>query len=307
MKSNLENTQFQPKKEKDRKVLFTITTIILLGILIFLYYTNNKLQKERRLQQIELNNIVSQLDSISGELDQKILTISQLGGEIDTLLLVKKQLETEKKELFTRQKKQKQLIIRLQGKVNGYKNLMLAKDVEIQKLKKINEELLTENVGLKTEKQELNQSIREVNKAKEKLAEKVKFASRLELDGMKVFAVNTRGKEKEASFRNKNIDKLKITFTVGENKIAPIERKGILIRIIAPDGNVIFDVAKGSGSFIFEGRDQFFSAKQEILYDKNSQEVTAFYDKGSDYEEGRHSIEVYTDDYLVGKGFFTVK
>jgi hypothetical protein len=306
MEGNQENQQIQPKK-KDRTALYIGIVVALLGVLIFFYYTNDKLQKEKEQQQVELNETLLKLDSIGSELDSKILTISQLGGEIDTLLIVKKQLESEKKDLLTRQKQQRELVISLKDKVDGYQELLLAKDVEIEQLKKINEELLTENVELKTEKQELNQSIREINKAKEELAEKVAFASRLKVEGLKVFAVNESGKEREGEFRNKHIDKLKITFSVSENKVAPIEGKDILVRIVAPDGNVIFDVTKGSGTFIYEGREMFYSAKQEILYDKSSQKVTVFYDKGSDYDEGQHVIEVYTDDYLMGKGSFLVK
>ena len=58
---------------------------------------------------------------------------------------------------------------------------------------------------------------------------------------------------------------------------------------------------------MFENRELFYTAKQEILYDKNSQEVTMFYNKGSEYAEGRHIVEVYTDEYLMGTGTFTVK
>lgn len=301
-----ENQPIQPKG-KDRTALFIGIVVALLGVLIFFYYSNTKLQEENQKQQEELSQTLLQLDSISSELSNKIMTISELGGEIDTLVKLKEQLETEKKQLLTRQNQQRELVVSLRDRVGGYKELLLAKDDEIKQLKKINEELLSENVELKTEKQELNESIQKINKAKEELAEKVAFASRLKVEGMKVFAVNESGKEREGEFRNRHIDKLKITFSVVENKVAPIEGKDLLVRIVGPDENVLFDVTRGSGSFIFEGREMFYSAKQEILYDKNSQEVTVFYDKGSEYTEGRHQVEVYTDDYLMGKGGFIVK
>jgi len=66
-------------------------------------------------------------------------------------------------------------------------------------------------------------------------------------------------------------------------------------------------VAKGSGTFMFEGREQFFTAQQEVLYDRNKKQVTFMYDKGSDYDKGVYKVEVFTDDYILGKGAFTVK
>lgn len=300
------NPQHTPKR-KDRTPLFIGLLVALLGVLIFFYFTNQNLQEENETQKLEFNKTLLQLDSISNELDSKILTISQLGGEIDTLLKIKAQLEVEKKDLLTRQEGQRELVLSLRDKVDGYQELLLAKDEEIVQLRKLNEELLTENVELKTEKQQLNESIQEINKAKDELADKVAFASRLKVEGLKVYAVNESGKERESEFRNRHITQLKITFTVADNKVAPIEGKELLVRIVAPDGNVLFDVTRGSGSFIFEGREMFYTASQEILYDKNSQEVTVFYNKGSEYAEGRHEVEVYTDDYQMGKGSFLVK
>lgn len=295
------------QKSKNNTPLLILIIIIMVASLGYFFYNNNELKEEKAEQQILLNETLLQLDSISNELDKKILTISQLGGEIDTLLIIKEQLETEKKSLLTGQKNQQKLIASLKDKVGGYQELLIAKDSEIEQLKKINEALLSENVELKTETQQLNESLKEVNKNKEQLEEKVAFASRLKLEKLTVYAVSESGKEKADEFRNRNIKNLKISLTIAENKVAPIEGKELLIKITAPDNNVLFDVTRGSGTFIFEGRESFYSAKQEILYDKNSQDVTVFYDKGSEFEKGLHLVEVYTDGYLVGKGQFTVK
>jgi outer membrane usher protein FimD/PapC len=69
----------------------------------------------------------------------------------------------------------------------------------------------------------------------------------------------------------------------------------------------LFDVTNGSGSFTFEGRELFYTVKQEILYDKSTQQVIVFYKKGSDFSPGLHQVEVYTNEYKMGNGTFTVK
>ncbi len=300
-------TNSEKPKGKDRTPLFIGIMVALLGVLVFFYYTNDNLQKENELQAKELSQTLLSLDSISDQLELRIRTIADLGGEIDTLVRIKEQLEREKRELLVRQDNQRELVISLKDKVGGYQELLLAKDDEIAKLQQLNTALLSENVELKTEKAELSESIQEINKAKEELAAKVAFASRLKVEAMKVIAISETGKEREDEFRIRHIDKLKITFTVSDNKVAPIEGKELLIKITSPDGNVLFDVTRGSGSFIFEGREMFYSAKQEILYDKSSQQVSIFYDKGSEYAEGKHDVEVYTDNYLMGKGSFLVR
>lgn len=302
---NSDDTPF--KSKKDWTPVFIGVMVLLLGVIIFFYYQNKNLKEESRNQTLELSNTVLRLDSVASELDQKILTIAQLGGDIDTLMKVKEQLEAEKRDLLTRQDNQKSLITSLQDKVGGYRELLIAKDKEISELQMLNDELLTENVELKTEKQQLNESIQEINRAKEALAEKVAFASRLKLEGMKIYAVSDNGREREGEFRSRHVDQLKVTFTLAENEVAPIEGKELHIRIVGPDGNVLFDVTRGSGSFMYNNREMFYSAKQEILYDRKSQKVTASYDKGSEYAEGQYTVEVYTDDYMIGKGNFVVK
>lgn len=299
------NGPTEPSKGKSPVVAILIgLLLVVIGIVVYNYLENKKLEAENAAQEELLDRTYAQLDSITNELNDKIITISQLGGEIDTLLKIREKLETERKEFRTRAFRQ---INDLQERVDGYKELLVAQDIEIARLKEINEELVVENTTLKEEKNVLNESLRDLNASKTELEEKVAIAGRLAVEGLKVFAVADNGKERESEFRNRHISKLKIDFYIEENQVAPIEGKDILVRIIAPDKNVLFDVTRGSGSFMFEGREMFYTAKQEILYDRRRQKLTYYYEKGSDYQNGQHLVEVYTDDYLMGKGSFTVK
>ncbi len=300
--------EYAPKEPgKNRLPIFLGIAAVLAIVLIFFFIQNKNLKEEVKTTQAELNQAVLQLDSIGSELDKQILEIQRLGGNIDTLLVVKAELEQEKKKLLTTNQANREMIRSLADKVDGYQELLVMKDQEIVQLKKQNEVLLTENTTLKTEKNQLSDSISSLAQTSNQLSEQVAIASQLKVTGMKIFAVNSSGKERETEFRNRHIENIKIEFTISENKVAPIEGKDLLIRVIAPDNNVLFDVTRGSGSFSFEGREMFYTAKKEVLYDRNSQQVTLLYNKGSEYDLGKHTVEVYTDDYLMGKGSFVVK
>ncbi len=301
-----ENNDYNDSNKRRYLIIGSILLVFAIAIGVLLVQKNN-LEKERQQQEMALNTAYIQLDSISDELDERIRTISELGGEIDTLLSIRERLESEKKELLDREKSKDLTIRNLRDKVEGYQELLVIKDEEIKQLSVINEQLLTENSDLKTETQELNQVIRETEKDKEQLQQQIDLVAQLKVEGMSVFAVNVNGKEREAEFRNRHIDQLKIQFTVAENKVAPIEGKALLVKITAPDGNVLFDVTRGSGTFMFEGREMFYTAKKEILFDRNRQQVILFYDKGSEFELGIHNVQVYTDEYLMGEGSFVIK
>jgi cell division protein ZapB len=86
-----------------------------------------------------------------------------------------------------------------------------------------------------------------------------------------------------------------------------VEGKKILIRIVDENSQVLFDVARGSGTFIYNGKEEFYTAAQEILFDNTMQKLTFIYEKGSDYAPGSYLLEIYCDDYRMGSGNFAVK
>lgn len=304
---NNQNKPMNSENKKDSKMALMLMGAIIAILTAFLVYTllqKNELSNENMAQEIAILKGEQQLDSITNELNDKILTISQLGGDIDELLQVKAKLE-EERETF--RKNAFRQIDGLKQKVEGYKQLLELQDAEIAKLKEINEALLTENTDLKVEKNELNASLRDLSNSNSELQSKVALASRLTIEKMAIYGVASGGKEREGELRNRQIEKLRIEFFVSENAVAPIEGKQIRIRIVAPDKNVLFDVTRGSGSFMFDNREMFYTASQEILYDRKQQKMNFIYEKGSDFAIGQHTVEVFTDDYLMGRGTFIVK
>ncbi|MEP2024345.1 MAG: chromosome segregation protein SMC [Reichenbachiella sp.] len=296
-----------PEKNQSKKIVTVILVLLLIaasGAFIYKFIESSELAKQNQMTQEQLDQAYTDLDSMSNELDTRILKIAQLGGEIDTLLQIKTQLEEEKKALRKRSDRQ---IKDLHGKVQGYKELLLAQDVEIERLKVLNDSLMVENTELKVEANTLNESIKDLNQSKAKLEEKVATASKLKVEKVEILAISSSGKERTSPFKNRHIDHLKIDFEILENRVAPIEGKGILVKITGPDGNVIFDVASGSGTFVFEGRESFYTVKKDILFDRNSQSLTFLYNKGSDYDLGKYKLEVFTDDYKMGSASFIIK
>ena len=57
----------------------------------------------------------------------------------------------------------------------------------------------------------------------------------------------------------------------------------------------MFDISKGSGSFIFENRELFYTIKREVLIDKLSKSLSIEYIKNEDFMIGNHTVTLYTD------------
>jgi peptidoglycan hydrolase CwlO-like protein len=286
-------------------IVFMAVIIIVQGIFIFLGSQQQKETKEvLTTTEQELATTRHRMEEIRNELDLKIAEVTKLGGSVADLEKAKAEVEAELKRSVRATGKE---IKALKDKVEGYELLLRNKDEEIDKLKSVNKELLTENRTLKTQKNSLADTINQLSQTKQELANKVAIASQLKAENIHIVALNNRDKERESPFKNRQITKLKIDFNLAENEVAPVEGKKILIRVIDENGQVLFDVARGSGTFMYNGKEEFFTAAQEILFDNTKQRLSFIYEKGSDYAPGNYIIEIYADDYSIGKGQFQVK
>ena len=302
----------EPEKKRNNKlgliIAFLAILVIIQGVKWYLdHQKKNELKTELATKSNELEETYNKLESVSNELQLKIEEISKLGGDVEELRIAVEELEAEKNRLQESSDVGWARLYKIRDKVEGYETLLREKEAEIQKLRAVNEELLTENVTLKETQNVLSDSIQDLAETSQKLGEKVAIAAALKAENIKVSAVNKRGREREGEFRNRQIESLKVGFNLAENSVAPIEGKDIRIRIIEPEGNVLFDVANGSGTFMLDGREEFFTATQEILFDNTMQQITFLYSKGSEYKLGNHIVEIYADQDLIGSKSFTVK
>jgi cell division protein ZapB len=296
-----------PKKSNKATIVIALLSIIIIiqVIKIYLdYQERTEIQTQLSTTEEELATTMQRMEELKVELEQKIEEVKKLGGDVADLQQAKAEIE---EQLKRRTQASGKLIKELKDKVEGYELLLKNKDEEIEQLKNVNKELLSENVTLKTEKNQLGDSLNRLTQTKQELASKVAIASQLRAENIRIVALNDRGKERESPFRSRQIDKLKIEFTLAENKVAPIEGKKIMIRIIDENNQVLFDVSRGSGTFLYNNKEEFYTAAQEILFDNTRQRLTYLYEKGSDYAPGNYTLEVYCEDYLMGTGKFVVK
>ncbi|MEM7548648.1 MAG: chromosome segregation protein SMC [Bacteroidota bacterium] len=297
--------QEEPKKGRGVILIISVLIIIVLGVFLYLNHADNqRLASEKKAVEEELDITYLKLDSMSQNLVLKIKEVEELGQSVEELQELKEQLEEEKKKI--RRSKDVQ-IGQLRERVEGYTELLLKKDEEIAQLKAVNDQLLEENTTLKTEKNELSSSISNLNEERQKLQEKVTLASRLKAEKISITGINNRGKEKTGTLRKRWLDRLNVEFTLAKNDVAPIGGKDIILRVVDQNDQVLFDVSSGSGTFQIDNKETFYTAKKEILFDNSGQQLEFEYDKGSEYAVGNYTVELYADDYIIGKSTFEVR
>lgn len=307
----MSTNQSEQQKAKKRTILISVIGVLFLVnvVTIFLYYQNNQeMETELQSSQDELEETYNKLESISNELNLKIEELQKLGEDVEELRLIRETLEQEKEQLQDDQRLAQRRYEQIRNRVEGYRELLLKKDEEIAELKELNEALYAENTELKEDQRVLTKTLSEVQSNNSELTDKVELASRLEAENISLMGINSRGNARQRDrYRNNQIEKLQLSFNIARNDVAPLEVKDIMVRIVDPEGNVIFDVARGSGTFMKDGKEVFYTQRQEILFDNSQQELTFQYEKGSDYAEGRHTVEIYAEDYVIGSTNFEIR
>lgn len=305
------NTNFQKEKptntEKSKSVLIIVLIILVIISGIKLYsdsLDNNKKSEEILLLSEENNEINQRLDSMTFQLNLRIQEIQKLGGDVSTLEEIKNQLTLER---IRDKKRSTEEITALNNKIKSYTSLLQEKDQEITQLREVNQQLSAENKDLKFSQAEIEENIVKLNLKKEELEEKVNIAAKLKAENIIISAVNSRGREREDGFRNRQLERLKINFNMADNKVAEKGPRDIYVQIIAPNNQAIFDIARGSGTFMIDGREEFYTAHQDIMFDNTKQILTYFYEKGSKYVVGIYQVKIYADNYQIGNGSFEVK
>jgi hypothetical protein len=323
-----------PLSSREKKLQRTV------GILIFLIFLLIGMVAVERLnpelfrfgvnQETFIKDAKDRLDSISNQLEVRMIQIKKLGGRVNELEAARQQILGDQKAISENPEMGQ---IEIQRKLAYYLRLIGQKDVEIKKLRKENFVLLARNDSLSREAKILQDGLSNVQKAlrdssltfgvkqkelsersrilevrNQELSDKVNVAAALRAEGVNVYAISTRGRESGAQNQKaKKLEKIRVIFHLQENPLATKEIKTVFLRIIEPTGVTLSDYSIGSGTFPFKGKDLVYTAKQRIFYENNHQSVEFIYSRPNSYREGRHEIELYAEGFLIGLGSFEVR
>ncbi len=298
---------------------------VLTGILGYLLNdakSMNKNQEQVINQKVEeLASARVRLDSVGSQLDAKIEQIKALGGDIESLEAAKNQLESDKNQLKKVNAFSKQ---QYEVKIADFVTLLAAKDAELVQLKRENTTLVaknkdlftqnstltTENMGLKTDKQGLADSVDNAYRRNRELTAKVTRASALQAQFVQAIALSDKNKERDGGvYRASKVDKIKVIFQLQPNPIAKQETKTIFMRVLDPDGAMLYDSAVGAGNFDLFGKESTYTVKKDIQFQNNGQGVEIIYGRGTaiQYREGHYKIELYAEGFKIGEGSFDIK
>jgi hypothetical protein len=296
----------QPSNTLGYKVAIGILLLVI-AIMAWMLINNRTtvvtLVKEKDMQRIELQ---SELDSLLTEHERVKSSYGKLSDSLsqkDSLIMANaaeiKQLLGTQYEYYKVKKKLELLRKISQGYVH-----------QIDSLFTVNAELKEENTQIRGSYQREQTKNEELNKDKLQLTDKINSAAVLKAYKITVQTLKSKGGDKERETdKASRVDKIKICFTLSENKLVSTGSRSVYVRIARPDKMILTHGRSDEYVVKIQGEDLQYSAMQSVNYDGSAMDLCPVYNIYSKDAllKGTYLVSVYADGREIGQSSFILK
>jgi len=256
-------------------------------------------------EETQQKELKQQLDSLLAEHEKVKLSYGELTNSLaerDSIINIKakeiKELLGAKTELAVVKRKMAQL----QEITQFYEH-------QIDSLFTVNRKLKVENDQIKIDYNLEQQKTNTLSKDKAALNEKITGAAVLKAYKITAVAYKSRGvdKDKETD-KAARTDKIKVCFTVSENKLISPGYKRFFVRIARPDNLIL---TKGPAyTFDFLGQTLQFSTMETLNYEGEAVDICTYFQQmpgSQELTKGRYFVNIFTEDREIGQTSFELK
>ena len=295
----------QEKEQKKPGGILWIIIALLMGsniITVWLYWQ----EKNKAAEQIvvtekvlvEKNTIQSDLLALQKDYESLKTNDAALQKEIDDKKAYIEQLLKEAEK----HKGDAYIIAKLKKEMDTLREIMKGYVRTIDSLGTLNQTLRVEKAEVLKELDHEKTKISSLNKEKDELQATIEKGSILTCFNIKAVAVKIKGggKKESTTDKAKRADKIKVSFTLGENKIARPGEKTVFIRIITPDGKEMAKSYDDNYRFNFDKSNGYYAGKETLNYGNVEISGVTYCEGNEPLVPGNYIIEVTCDGVVVG-------
>jgi hypothetical protein len=275
--------------------------IILLSILFFTQKTRiETVEKEKLIFVERAESLQTDLDKLKGEYEMLKTSDARLQAELDQKIKMIDSLMV----LAKKHEGDAYMIHKLTKETETLRRIMKHFVQQIDSLGRLNKEIIAETNQVQNKLDEEKGKTKQLTAEKEDLQNTVSLGMVLKANNLRATGVRYRsGGKKELETKSaKRVEKIKITLSLGENRIAKSGERIVYARIVTPDGKELAKSTDESNMFTFNNSKGFFAAKTTVSYN-NSDTFVALYTAKTDvpFLPGKYLIEVVTDKAVIGQ------
>lgn len=307
----------KPSQKDNKNSIIILLIVALIGSWIYFIFARNQSNNVIEEKNAQYATLDSAKTAVQQEYDLALVRLdglTQSNKGLDSLVKTRNaELDILKSKFRSLVGKQNATAAELAEakKLVGQLNVQIDDYVrEIERLQAENQQLNIEKGNLTAENKTLNENLSTEQSARKNAEDKVDIGSTLHASNFNIEAIFEKksGKEKITG-SSRRADKLRISFTLDENRIATSGTKQLFIVAKDPSGKVIKEDALASGTIGSRVDGQVdFTTKLEIEY-KQSEPKTVGFDlrQTEKYTKGTYSIWVYQNGYKIGQGSATLR
>lgn len=284
----------------NKKTLYALlaVVVVLLAGMAYLIFSLSKSNEENK-QMLELVEMDKR--EMENEYERFAAQYNEMKTQVtnDSLMAQLEQEQQRTQELLEELRRTKNNdaaeIARLKKELATMREVLKSFVAEIDSLNRLNTQLMGENEDLRQQQAVQAQQISNLSSEKASLSDKVEIASQLDATGIRVSALNKRGKEAK---KTKDVRKFQVSFNIARNVTAAAGNRSIYVRIIKPTGEVL----EGGGTFHFENRTLEYSIRKDIEYNGEETPVTVYWDVTEMLVAGQYRVQIFADGKNIGGG-----
>jgi len=295
------------KSKKRRGVIFWILIALLLGTngvtAWLLFQEKTKVVEQKTIIEkiyIERDNVKADLLGLQKEYENLQTNNVAIQKDID-----EKKARIE--ELIKQAEKHKgdsYIIAQLRKETETLRQIMIGYVHTIDSLNTVNQTLVADKKKVLKQLDKEKEKQDELVKEKEELKTTIAKGSVLSCFnvGAKAVLYKRGGKKEVETSKAKKTEKIKVTFSLGENKIAKAGEKTVFIRIMTPDGKEMAKSYDESYKFTFNKSSGYYAGKETLNYANVEITGVTYCEGQGEYVPGNYIIDISCDGYVIGSG-----
>ena len=298
------------EKEKSNKKKGLILWIIILLLMGTNGYTIwLLLQEQSRVveQKVVTETVIVERDNVKSDL---LVLQKDYEGIVAKDALMQKDIDEKKariEELIVEAEKHKgdaYMLSKLRKEAETLRSIMQGYVRTIDSLNTLNQNLVAEKKTvlkqLDVEKEKQNTLVKE----KEELKTTIAKGSILTCFNVSAKAVLFKkgGKKEIETTKARKTEKIKVSFSLGENKIAKSGEKTVFIRIMTPDGKELAKSYDETYKFTFNKSSGYYAGKETLNYANVEISGVTYCEGQGEFVPGNYVIDITCDGVVIGNG-----
>ena len=295
MSVELQNNE-TPERKKGGGLIIALLSIGLVGAGGYAFYQSNEARKNEEAILEKRDQVIKELESLQKDYDEAVTVSKQNADELaDAKARIAQYIDSLKT-----MKADINVIFKYRDQVEVLKK-------ERQRLLAINDSLRKYNVKVTQERDStalaLNVRTTQLDSVSQKASELSKVIDEGSILSLKSLTAQGMKEKSGGRYVDKErsgaVDKIKVCYTVGVNRIAPVGNRTFYVQVLSPNGITLGD----NDTATVGEKTVNYSAVKKFLYERNPVDVCEYISSiTKKYEPGTYQVFVFDDQLReIGK------